>query len=166
MTNLTIRPAKSGDLDKILEIVNHSILHTTANYNYDIQTLEIQTKWFEDKKTKNMPVVVADLNGEVVGFGSYGQFREKIGYQYTVEHSVYVVDNVIGKGIGTKLLTELIRLAKEQGFHVMIGAIDGDNKGSIAFHEKIGFTAIGTIREVGYKFDHWLDLVFMQLILK
>ena len=166
MTNLTIRPAKSGDLDKILEIVNHSILHTTANYNYDIQTLEIQTKWFEDKKTKNMPVVVADLDGEVVGFGSYGQFREKIGYQYTVEHSVYVVDNVIGKGIGTKLLTELIRLAKEQGFHVMIGAIDGDNKGSIAFHEKFGFTAIGTIREVGYKFDHWLDLVFMQLILK
>ncbi len=166
MTNLTIRPAKSGDLDKILEIVNHSILHTTANYNYDIQTLEIQTKWFEDKKTKNMPVVVADLDGEVVGFGSYGQFREKIGYQYTVEHSVYVVDNVIGKGIGTKLLTELIRLAKEQGFHVMIGAIDGDNKGSIAFHEKFGFTAIGTIREVGYKFNHWLDLVFMQLILK
>ena len=166
MTNLTIRPAKSGDLDKILEIVNHSILHTTANYNYDIQTLEIQTKWFEDKKTKNMPVVVADLDGEVVGFGSYGQFREKIGYQYTVEHSVYVVDNVIGKGIGTKLLTELIRLAKEQGFHVMIGAIDGDNTVSIAFHEKFGFTAIGTIREVGYKFNHWLDLVFMQLILK
>lgn len=166
MTNLTIRPAKLEDLNKILEIVNHSILHTTANYNYDIQTLEVQTKWFEDKKTKNMPVVVADLNGEVVGFGSYGQFREKIGYQYTVEHSVYVVDNVIGKGIGSKLLTELIRLAKEQGFHVMIGAIDADNTGSIAFHEKFGFTAIGTIREVGYKFDHWLDLVFMQLILK
>lgn len=166
MINLTIRPAKLEDLDKILEIVNHSILHTTANYNYDIQTLEMQTKWFEDKKTKNMPVVVADLNGEVVGFGSYGQFREKIGYQYTVEHSVYVIDNVIGKGIGTKLLTELIRLAKEQGFHVMIGAIDADNTGSIAFHKKFGFTAIGTIREVGYKFDHWLDLVFMQLILK
>ena len=165
MTNLTIRPAKLEDLNKILEIVNHSILHTTANYNYDIQTLEVQTKWFEDKKTKNMPVIVADLNGEVVGFGSYGQFREKIGYQYTVEHSVYVIDNVIGKGIGSKLLTELIRLAKEQGFHVMIGAIDGDNKGSIAFHEKFGFTAIGTIREVGYKFNHWLDLVFMQLIL-
>ena len=166
MTNLTIRPAKLEDLNKILEIVNHSILHTTANYNYDIQTLEVQTKWFEDKKTKNMPVVVADLNGEVVGFGSYGQFREKIGYQYTVEHSVYVIDNVIGKGIGSKLLTELIRLAKEQGFHVMIGAIDADNTGSIAFHEKFCFTAIGTIREVGYKFDHWLDLVFMQLILK
>ena len=163
--SLILRPATINDLEKILEIVNHSILHTTANYNYDIQTLEIQTKWFDDKKAKNLPIVVADLDGEVVGFGSYGQFREKIGYQYTVEHSVYVVDHIIGKGIGSQLLTELIRLAKEQGLHVMIGAIDADNAGSIAFHEKFGFVAIGTIREVGYKFDHWLDLVFMQLIL-
>lgn len=163
---ITLRPATTNDLEKILAIVNHSILHTTANYSYDIQTLEVQTKWFEDKKAKNLPIVVADLNGEVVGFGSYGTFREKIGYQYTVEHSVYVVDHVIGKGIGSQLLTELIRLAKEQGYHVMIGAIDADNAGSIAFHERFGFVSIGTIREVGYKFDHWLDLVFMQLILE
>ncbi|MDQ6472941.1 N-acetyltransferase family protein [Flavobacterium sp. LHD-80] len=160
-----LRPATENDLKKILEIVNHSILHTTANYSYDIQTLDVQTKWFEDKKAKKLPIVVADLNGEVVGFGSYGQFREKIGYQYTIEHSVYVVDNVIGKGIGSKLLTELIRLAKEQGYHVMIGAIDADNAGSIAFHERFGFVTTGTIREAGYKFDRWLDLVFMQLIL-
>jgi L-amino acid N-acyltransferase YncA len=163
--NIILRQATLADLDKILNIVNHSILHTTANYSYEIQNLETQTKWFEEKKAKNLPVIVADLDGEVVGFGSYGQFREKIGYQYTVEHSVYVVDNVIGKGIGKQLLTELIRLAKQQGYHVMIGAIDADNAGSIAFHEKFGFVATGTIREVGYKFGHWLDLVFMQLIL-
>ncbi|MFW0735908.1 N-acetyltransferase family protein [Flavobacterium sp. T12S277] len=164
--SLNLRPATTNDLEQILDIVNHSILHTTANYSYEIQTLEIQTQWFEDKKAKNLPVVVAELEGEVVGFGSYGQFREKIGYQYTVEHSVYVVDHVIGKGIGSQLLSELIRLAKEQGYHVMIGAIDADNAGSIAFHEKFGFVTTGTLREVGYKFDHWLDLVFMQLILK
>lgn len=164
--NVTLRPATSNDLGKILDIVNHSILHTTANYSYEVQDLEAQKKWFEDKLAKNLPVIVADLDGEVVGFGSYGQFREKIGYQYTVEHSVYVVDHVIGKGVGSKLLTELIRLAKEQGYHVMIGAIDADNAGSISFHEKFGFVTTGTIREVGYKFDHWLDLVFMQLILK
>lgn len=164
--SLLLRPATSNDLDKILDIVNYSIRHTTANYSYDIQTLEDQTKWFVGKQEKNLPVVVAELNGEVVGFGSYGQFREKIGYQYTIEHSVYVIEDIIGKGIGSKLLTELIRLAKEQGYHVMIGAIDADNAGSIAFHEKFGFLATGRIREVGYKFDHWLDLVFMQLILK
>lgn len=164
--DVILRPAIKNDLEKILEIVNHSILHTTANYSYEIQTLEVQKQWFEDKNKKNLPVVVAELDGEVVGFGSYGQFREKIGYQYTVEHSVYVVDHIIGKGVGAKLLSEIIRLAKEQGYHVMIGAIDAENAGSIAFHEKFGFVATGTIREVGYKFDHWLDLVFMQLILK
>jgi L-amino acid N-acyltransferase len=164
--NVILRQAILTDLDAILNIVNHSILNTTANYSYEIQNLEAQKKWFEDKKAKNLPVIVADLDNEVVGFGSYGQFREKIGYQYTVEHSVYVVDNVIGKGVGSKLLTELIRLAKAQGYHVMIGAIDADNAGSISFHEKFGFVTTGTIREVGYKFDHWLDLVFMQLILE
>ncbi|MGO4771315.1 N-acetyltransferase family protein [Flavobacterium sp. W22_SRS_FK3] len=164
--NVVIRDATLEDLEKILEIVNHSILHTTANYNYETQNLEVQTKWFEDKKAKNLPIIVADLDGDVVGFGSYGPFREKIGYQYTVEHSVYVINNVIGKSIGSKLLTELIRLAKEQNYHVMIGAIDADNAGSIAFHEKFGFVVTGTIREVGYKFDHWLDLVLMQLILE
>ncbi|PXY41272.1 N-acetyltransferase [Flavobacterium cheongpyeongense] len=164
--NVIIRQANTTDLDKILEIVNHSILNTTANYSYEIQNLETQTKWFEEKNSKNLPIIVADLDGEVVGYGTYGQFREKIGYQYTVEHSVYVVDNVIGKGIGKQLLTELIHLAKQQGYHVMIGAIDADNTGSIAFHEKFGFVVTGTIREVGYKFDHWLDLVFMQLILE
>ncbi|MDR7212626.1 N-acetyltransferase family protein [Flavobacterium piscis] len=162
---LKIRPATINDLENILEIVNYSILHTTANYSYDIQTLEIQKKWFYDKVSKKMPVIVADLEGKVVGFGSYGQFREKIGYQYTIEHSVYVVEDVIGKGVGSRLLTELIQLAKEQGYHVMIGAIDANNAGSIAFHEKFGFTVTGTVREVGYKFNHWLDLVFMQLIL-
>lgn len=162
---IKIRPATTNDLENILAIVNHSILHSTANYNYEIQTLEIQKQWFEDKKSKKMPVIVADYNGKTIGFGTYGSFREKIGYQFTVEHSVYVTDDFIGKGVGKLLLTELIKLAKEQGFHNMIGAIDAENLGSIAFHEKFGFKVAGTIREVGYKFDHWLDLVFMQLIL-
>jgi len=163
---IKIRPATTNDLENILAIVNHSILHSTANYNYEIQTLEIQKQWFEDKKSKKMPVIVADFGGKAIGFGTYGSFREKIGYQFTVEHSVYVTDDFIGKGIGKLLLTELIKLAKEQGFHNMIGAIDAENLGSIAFHEKFGFKVAGTVREVGYKFDHWLDLVFMQLILK
>ena len=163
---IKIRPATTNDLENILAIVNHSILHSTANYNYEIQTLEIQKQWFEDKIAKKMPVIVADYNGKAIGFGTYGQFREKIGYQFTIEHSVYVTEDFIGKGIGQLLLTALITLAKEQGFHNMIGAIDAENLGSIAFHEKFGFQVAGTIREVGYKFDHWLDLVFMQLILE
>ena len=164
--NIILRKATESDLEQILAIVNHNILHTTSNYNYEIQTLEVQTKWFQDKQTLNMPIIVADVDGIAIGYGTYGMFREKIGYQYTVEHSVYVDEQYVGKGIGGLLLTELIVLAKAQELHVMMGAIDAENKGSIAFHEKYGFVVCGHIKEVGYKFDHWLDLVFMQLILK
>ena len=163
---IKIRPAVFADIDTILEIVNHEILHSTSNYDYEPHDFETQKLWFEGKLEKNLPVIVAEFENGAIGFASYGPFRQKIGYQFTVEHSVYVAQEFIGKGVGKLLLAELIRLAKEQGYHLMIGAIDADNSGSIAFHEKFGFKVVGTIREVGYKFDRWLDLVLMQLILK
>ncbi len=163
---ITIREATIHDIPKILDIVNHAIMHTTANYLYDVQTLEEQTRWFENKQRSKFPVIVADLNGTAIGFGTYGTFREKIGYQYTVEHSVYVAPDLIGKGVGKQLLQSLISQAKDEGYHTMIGGIDAANKGSIAFHKKFGFTETGILKEVGFKFGKWLDLQFMQLILK
>ncbi|NHM07722.1 N-acetyltransferase [Flavobacterium sp. CYK-4] len=161
-----LRKAKAADIPEILSIVNHAIRNSTANYLYDDITLEEQLKWFEEKQSKNFPIVVAILDQKVVGFGTYGTFREKIGYQFTVEHSVYVAENCIGKGIGSLLLTELIALAKSEGYHVMIGGIDAANHESIAFHKKFGFTENGILKEVGFKFGKWLDLQLMQLILK
>ena len=163
--NATIRPATRADIPTILNIVNYSILHTTANYNYEPQTLDSQQTWFDEKIRKGFPVIVAEIDNRCVGFGSYGTFREKIGYQFTVEHSVYVAPDFIGKGIGKLLLADLITLARNQGMHTMIGGIDAGNAESIAFHKKFGFTECGIIREAGYKFDRWLDLQFMQLIL-
>ena len=163
--NVIIRNATIEDLPAILEIVNHAILHTTSNYLYEVQTLENQLQWFEEKKSKQFPIIVADYNGTAVGFGTYGTFREKIGYQFTVEHSVYVAPEFIGKGIGKQLLLALIVLAKEEGYHTMIGGIDAANTGSIDFHRKFGFVETGIIKEVGFKFGKWLDLQFMQLIL-
>ena len=163
---IKIRPAIFSDIDTILEIVNHQILHSTSNYDYEPHDFETQKLWFEKKLENNFPVIVAEFENGTIGYATYGSFREKIGYQFTVEHSVYVAQEFIGKGIGKLLLAELIGLAKDQGYHVMIGAIDADNSGSITFHEKFGFKVTGTIREVGYKFDHWLDLVLMQLILE
>lgn len=163
---IIIRPAVSADLPSILDIVNHAILHTTANYNYEPQTLETQLQWFKDKQQHGFPVIVAEFEDEVIGYGAYGTFREKIGYQYTVEHSVYVADNHFGKGIGKLLISELIRLARTQNYHIMIGAIDADNADSIAFHKKFGFEECGVIKQAGFKFGKWLDLLFMQLILK
>jgi L-amino acid N-acyltransferase YncA len=164
--DIKIRKAVIEDVPQILDIVNFSILHTTANYNYDIQSLETQLKWFEDKQSKKYPVIVADFQGKAIGFGTYGMFREKIGYQFTVEHSVYVDNSFIGKGIGGLLLAELIALARHEGYHAMIGGIDAENSGSIAFHKKFGFIENGILKEVGFKFGKWLDLLFMQLILK
>ncbi|MBK8600608.1 MAG: N-acetyltransferase [Flavobacterium sp.] len=164
--NVIIRNANVEDLPQILEIVNHAILHTTSNYLYEVQTLENQLQWFEEKKSKQFPIIVADYNGTAVGFGTYGTFREKIGYQFTVEHSVYVAPEFIGKGIGKQLLLALIVLAKDGGYHTMIGGIDAANTGSIAFHRKFGFVETGIIKEVGFKFGKWLDLQFMQLIFK
>ena len=162
---ITVRNAKAADLPAILEIVNYSILNSTANYNYTAQDIEDQEKWFAEKQSKDFPVIVARDKDSVIGFATYGTFREKTGYRFTVEHSVYVTQNYIGKGIGKLLLEHLIALAKAEGYHTMIGVIDAENEGSIAFHEKFGFTTTGTIREVAYKFDRWLDLVFMQLLL-
>lgn len=164
--SVKIRPATENDVKSILEIVNHAILYTTANYNYEPQSFEVQMEWFRQKQTHNFPVIVAELDNQVVGFGAYGTFREKIGYQFTVEHSVYVLDAFIGKGIGKLLLGELISLAKKQNLRTMIGAIDAENSDSIGFHEKFGFTKCGVIKDAAFKFDRWLDLQLMQLILK
>ncbi len=163
---ISIRPAVFSDLDTILEIINHEILNSTAIYEYEPHDFEEQKKWFEDKMEKKLPVIVAEFETIPIGFATYGTFRDKIGFQYTVEHSVYVTPEFIGKGVGKALLGELIQRAKQQGYHVMIGTIDAKNSGSISFHEKFGFKVVGTLREVGYKFDHWLDIVFMQLLIK
>ena len=162
-----IRPARIEDIEGILEIVNDAILNTTAIYDYDVRTLNEQLTWFEEKQAHGFPILVAvDEKANVLGFGTYGDFRVKIGYKFTVEHSVYVKDGLSGKGIGKQILSELIDTAKTQKLHTMIGLIDAENVGSIAFHEKFGFEKSGVLREAGYKFEKWLDVQLMQLILK
>ena len=164
--DLIIRNAAPKDLPAILEIINHAILTTTAIYDYDARTLEEQTAWFEKMITDGMPVIVAEHDKEVIGYGSYNIFRPKVGYRFSVEHSIYLNDKSRGIGVGGKLLGSLIQRARESGLHSMIGAIDAANRGSIEFHKKYGFIEKGYLREVGYKFDQWLDAVFMQLILQ
>ena len=100
-----------------------------------------------------------------MGFASYGPFRNWPAYKYSVEHSVYVHKDYRGKGVATVLMKEIISKAKEQDYHTLIAGIDVDNAGSIALHEKLGFHHTGTMRQVGFKFDRWLDLAFYQLIL-
>ncbi len=162
---MTIRPYKTEDTQAILEIINHNILHSTSLYDYSVRTIEQQKAILEEKIKKGFPIIVAEKEGEILGFGMYSEFRFREAYQFTVEHSVYVSENYLGKGIGKSLLSELIVLAKAQKLHTMIGVIDSENHNSIVFHEQFGFKIVGVIKESGYKFDRWLDSVFMQLIL-
>jgi L-amino acid N-acyltransferase YncA len=162
---MTIRPYQTEDTQAILEIINHNILHSTSLYDYSVRTIEQQKAILEEKIQKGFPIIVAEKEGEILGFGMYSEFRFREAYQFTVEHSVYVAANHLGKGIGKSLLSELIVLAKAQKLHTMIGVIDSENQNSIAFHEQFGFKIVGVIKESGYKFDRWLDSVFMQLIL-
>ncbi len=164
--DIIIRNATPKDLPVILNIINQAILTTTAIYDYDIRTLEEQTAWFEKMIQDGMPVIVAEHDKEVIGYGSYNIFKPKIGYRFSVEHSIYLDDKSRGIGVGGKLLKSLIQRARESGLHTMIGVIDASNRGSIEFHKKFGFIEKGYLREVGYKFDQWLDAVFMQLILE
>lgn len=162
---IKIRPYQTEDVNVILEIINYNILNSTALYDYQPRTLENQISILQDKLTKGFPVLVAIHDEMVVGFGYYSEFRFREAYKFTVEHSVYSHPNHIGKGIGKQILESLIDLAKAQKLHTMIGVIDSENKSSIAFHEKFGFKTVGYIKESGYKFDRWLDSVFMQKML-
>lgn len=161
---INIRPYKTDDTQAILDIVNHNILHSTSLYDYNIRSYEQQKTILEEKINKNFPVIVAELDGIVVGFGMYSEFRFREAYQFTVEHSVYVSEDFHGNGVGKQLLQELINLARKQKLHTMIGVIDSENQGSVVFHEKFGFKTVGIIKESGYKFDRWLDSVLMQLL--
>ncbi len=166
MIKPAIRSAEQKDVESILNIVNHEILHSTVVYDYKERTYEQQLAWFEKKLQDNMPVIVAEKEENVLGFGTFGIFRPWDAYRFSVEHSIYTHHNFRGMGIGTLIMTELIRLATEKGYHTMIAGVDASNKGSFEFHKKFGFQEIGTFKEVGYKFDCWLDLIFMQLFLQ
>lgn len=160
---LKIRPYTKIDCKDILEIINYNIEKTTNIYEYTPRTIKEQENKFNIILDKKYPIIVAEYNSKLIGFGYFSEFREKKAYQYTVEHSIYISNNFQGKGIGKKILLELINLAKTSKFKTMIGVIDSQNTNSILFHEKNGFKNIGTLKNVGFKFNKWLDVTFMQL---
>ena len=112
-----------------------------------------------DEHAGGHPAVVAELDRRVVGFGSLSSFRSRPAYNTTVEDSVYLLDGYQGRGVGRRLLDELLRLAEAHGFHSVIARITGENDASIALHTACGFEIVGTEREVGRKFGQWLDVV-------
>jgi phosphinothricin acetyltransferase len=162
---ITVRSATENDLQATLEIYNEIIANSTAIFQYEPQTLEMRKAWFAEKKEKNYPVFIAEENDVIVGFSTFGQFRNWQAYLHSVENSVYVKADCRGRGIGKLLLQPLIDAAKEMQLHTIIAGIVADNEASIALHKQFGFVEVAHFKEVGYKFNRWLDLKFFQLML-
>ena len=162
---MTIRDSVETDLPGILEIYNDVIATSTAIYRDSPATLEDRVAWWRAKLAPGYPTLVADDSRTVIGFATFGDFRPWPGYRFTVEHSVHVHRDHRGRGVGTALMRPLMARAESLGKHVMIAGVDAENASSIAFHERLGFEKVAHFHQVGFKFDRWLDLVFLQKML-
>jgi L-amino acid N-acyltransferase len=159
---LQITAATEADLPGLLAIYNDVIATSTAVYAALPVSLEERRQWWRGRTLQGYPVLVARDAQGVAGFASFGDFRASPGYRFTVEHTVHVDAGRRGRGTGSALVRALLQRAAELGKHAMIAGVDAANSASIRFHERLGFAPAGTLREVGYKFDRWLDLVFLQ----
>ena len=163
--NYSILDADEANLPGILAIYNDAVQNTTAIWNETLVDLANRRAWLLERQAQGFPVLVALDAGEVLGYASYGIWRNFEGFRHTVEHSVYVRRDQRGRGLGLRLMQALIERARTADLHVMIAAIEAENASSIRLHQRLGFVVTGQMPQVGRKFERWLDLTFMQLIL-
>jgi len=159
---MEIREATSSDFGEITEIYNQIVLTSTAIYNDQPVTLADRLAWWGARREQGYPVLVAQTGESIAGFASFGDFRAWPGYRFTVEGTVHIRSGLRGQGVGTTLLKELIRRAREMGKHTMIAGVDAENAASLRFLQRFGFEQVAHFREVGFKFDRFLDLIFLQ----
>ena len=168
-SELLIRDAVVEDMAAVRDIYNALVPTTSIAWTEVPETLREREEWFRNLVREGHPVLVAvDASDEVIGFAAYGSFRGAgrwPGYRHTVEHTIHVREDRWGLGAGRRLLEELIVRARAAGMHVLVGAVDGANDASLRFHERLGFVEVARMPEVGRKFDRWLDLVLVQLVL-
>lgn len=162
---MLIRDALETDLPGIVAIRNDVVATSTAIFNEEPSTPEEIETWWRGRVAQGYPVLVAAQDDDVLGYGSFGDFRTWPGYRFTAEHSVHVRADARRRGIGRALLQELVEQARAQGKHVLVGGIDADNDASIRLHEQLGFVRVAHMPEVGFKWGRRLDLVMMQIVL-
>ena len=160
-----IRDARVEDLPAITEIYNALLETTTHEWTETVHTVGERAEWLDAQRAAGRPALVAVLDGAVVGWATYGDFRDSTrwpGYRFTVEHSIHVRQDVWGRGVGRALLDGLMTRARAEGLRVMVAGIDGANERSIRFHERLGFVEVARMPGIGEKFGRRLDLVLMQ----
>ena len=161
--NLRMRDANKSDLNLVREIFNEVLVNTTATFEEEPYTLQTWMEIFDAKASQKMPFIVAELDGLIVGYGTFGPFRKASGYKITAEHSLHVDKKFRGQGIGKAILTSLIGKASDVGIENLVAAIDADNSSSIVLHEKFGFKRVGRLGNIARKFSRDLTLVLLQL---
>jgi len=158
-----VRAAAQGDLAAIQAIYAHHVLHGLATFEEVAPGVEEMRRRQQDVSGRGLPYLVGEERGEILGYGYCAPYRARSAYRYALEDSVYIKDGHLGKGIGTRILSELIRICEGLGYRQVIAVIgDSANTGSIALHARLGFLRVGTLRSTGYKFGRWVDSVLMQ----
>ena len=155
------RAARQSDLPEILDIYNHAVVNTTATFDLEPRSPEAQQTWLL-KHVPPHPAIVWEESGRVLGWASLSPYASRRAYRFAAEASVYVAADARRAGIGEALLRDVIRLGAENGLHTGVGLVTEENAASRSLAEKVGFRRVGTLEEVGYKFDRWLDVVVYQ----
>lgn len=157
-----IRDAAAGDAEAVVTIYNHFILNSTITFEEQAVTDIEMTQRIADVQGVGLPWLVAEHDGVIVGYAYATKWRVRHAYRFSVESTVYLAPEFSGKGIGTALYTALLGRLSDGGYHLVIGGIALPNTGSVALHEKMGFEKVAQFREVGMKFDLWLDVGYWQ----
>jgi phosphinothricin acetyltransferase len=164
MSVCSIRLATRTDAGAINDIQNHYVLHSTATFLTQPFTLAQRLDWLEGRAPAH-PVMVAEAEGGVVGWSALGEFRSRPAYRHTTEFSIYLRPDRLRRGIGRALLADLTERARALGHHALVGGCCSESTAILGLLEASGFSRVARFPEVGYKFDRWLDVVFMQKLL-
>ncbi|MEM8796722.1 MAG: N-acetyltransferase family protein [Pseudomonadota bacterium] len=158
-----IRPTEKTDLPVITDVYAHHVETGLASFETDPPDLAEMASRYAGIVEANCPYIVATYGGSIAGYAYAGPFHKRHAYRGTVEDSIYLSPAAQGKGIGSALLARLIADCEERGFRQMIALITRlDPPISVRIHEKAGFETAGILRDVGFKQDRWLDVVYMQ----
>lgn len=160
---LLIRPSTPDDLPAISAIYAHDVLHGTGTFEIDAPDLAEMSRRRDDVLGKGLPWLVAQADGQVLGYAYANHFRPRRAYRFCLENSIYLAPGARGQGVGRLLLTELVSRCEAAGARQMLAVIgDAANAGSIGVHAALGFEHTGVLKAAGWKFGRWLDVVLMQ----
>jgi phosphinothricin acetyltransferase len=165
MSNVVLRPASAADAAAMARIYNYYILHTVVTFEEDPVSEQTMAARVAEIQELPLPWLVAESEGGVVGYAYASKWKGRCSYRYSVETTIYLEHGYEGRGIGTRLYSELLPILRARGMHVAIGGAALPNDASVALHEKLGFERVATFRQVGFKQARWIDVAYWQLVL-